>query len=152
MDDMAGGAQVPAAPAQTLRAPAPLAQERPVGELVKLMSGQVLVLVRGELRLARLEMVRKGEQVGAGIGMLSGGGLVALYGLACLIACVVLALSEALAVWLSALIVGVALLAVAGIAALMGKGRLPQAAPPVPGEAVSSVKADVEEIRERARR
>ena len=54
--------------------------------------------------------------------------------------------------WLAALIVGAALLAIAGVAALMGKGRIKQATPPVPAEAVESVKADVEEIKERARR
>jgi hypothetical protein len=84
--------------------------------------------------------------------MLSGGGLVALYGVGCLIACAVLAISLALAAWLAALIVGAALLAVAGIAALAGKARMQRAAPPVPQEAVESVKADVREIKERARR
>jgi len=77
---------------------------------------------------------------------------VALYGLGCLIACVIIAISGVLAAWLAALIVGAVLLAVAGVAALIGKGRLQRVAPPVPQETVSSVKADVEEIKERARR
>ena len=64
----------------------------------------------------------------------------------------VLAISTGLAGWLAALIVGVALLAVAGTAALLGKGRLQKNAPPVPTEAVDSVKTDVEVIKERARR
>jgi hypothetical protein len=34
----------------------------------------------------------------------------------------------------------------------VGKGRLQKATPPVPEETVSSVKTDVEEIKERARR
>jgi len=162
MNHVADGAQAPSVPAQapaarTQSGPAAAAQtapaqERSTGELVKLMSEQVSVLVRDELKLAQTEMTRKGKQAGAGIGMLGGGGLVALYGLGCLIACVVLAISEALAAWLAALIVGVALLAVAGAAALMGKGRLQKATPPVPREAVGSVKTDVEEIKERARR
>jgi hypothetical protein len=57
-----------------------------------------------------------------------------------------------LAGWLSALIVGAALLAVAGAAALVGKSRLQKAAPPVPAATVDSVKTDVEEIKQRARR
>jgi hypothetical protein len=122
------------------------------GELVKQLSEQVSALVRDELKLAQAEMTRKGKQAGVGIGMLSGGGLIALYGLGCLIACVVLAISEGLAAWLAALIVGVALLAVAGAAALMGKSRLQKATPPVPKETVGSVKTDVEVIKERARR
>ena len=127
-------------------------QERPTAELVKQLSEQISVLVRDELKLAQLEMTRKGKRAGIGIGMLGGGGLVALYGLGCLIACVIIALSGVLAAWLAALIVGAALLAVAGVAARIGKGRLQQATPPVPEETVSSVKTDVEEIKERARR
>jgi lipopolysaccharide export LptBFGC system permease protein LptF len=127
-------------------------QERPTAELVKLLSQQVSVLVRDELKLAQLEMTRKGKRAGIGIGMLGGGGLVALYGVGCLIACVIIAISGVLAAWLAALIVGAALLAVAGAAVLMGKGRLQKATPPMPQETVTSVKADVEEIKGKARR
>ncbi len=128
------------------------APERSTGELIKLMSEQVSTLVRDELKLAQLEMTRKGKQAGIGAGMLGGGGVIALYGIGCLIACVIIAISRVLAPWLSALVVGAALLAVAGIAALVGKARLQQAAPPVPREAVQSVKADVDEIKERTHR
>jgi hypothetical protein len=75
-----------------------------------------------------------------------------LYAVGCLLACAIIALSGVVAAWLAALIVGAVLLAVAGVAALIGKGRLQRATPPVPKETVSSVKADVEEIKERARR
>jgi uncharacterized membrane protein YqjE len=130
----------------------PPAQERSAAELVKQLSEQVSVLVRDELKLAQLEMTRKGKQAGIGLGVLGGSGLVALYGLGCLIACVIIAISGVLAAWLAALIVGAALLAVAGVAALIGKSRLQKATPPVPEEAVSSVKTDIEEIKGRARR
>jgi len=131
---------------------APPSEERSTGELVKQLSEQVSVLVREEVKLAQLEMTRKGKQFGVGAGMISGGGLIALYGAGCLIACAVLAISEALAAWLAALIVGLVLLAVAGAAAQLGRGRLKKAVPPVPVDTVDSVKADVEEIKERARR
>jgi hypothetical protein len=120
--------------------------------LVKQLSEQISVLVRDEMKLAQLEMTRKGKQAGMGVGMLGGSGLIALYGIGCLIACVVIAISGAIAAWLAALIVGIALLAVAAATALMGKGRLQRATPPVPEEAVSSVKADVTAIKEGARR
>jgi Flp pilus assembly protein TadB len=128
------------------------APERSTGDLIKQMSEQVSTLVRDELKLAQLEMTRKGKQAGIGVGMFGGSGLIALYGLGCLIACAVLGISRVLAPWLSALVVGVALLAVAGIAALLGKSRLQKATPPVPKEAAQSVKTDVEEIKERTRR
>ena len=128
------------------------AQEHSTGELVKQMTEQVSTLVRDELKLAQVEMTRKGKQAGLGAGLLGGGGLIALYGVGCLIACAIIGLSHVVQPWLAALIVGAALLAIAGVAALMGKGRIQQATPPVPTEAVDSVKADVEEIKERARR
>jgi len=130
----------------------PPAQERSTGELVKLLSEQVSVLVRDELKLAQLEMTRKGRQAGVGVGMLGGSSVIALYGVACLVACAIIALSGAVAAWLAALIVGTALLAAAAAAALAGKGHLQKATPPVPEQTVDSIKTDVEEIKERARR
>lgn len=127
-------------------------ETRSTGELVKQLSEQVTVLIRDELKLAQLEMTRKGKQAGVGAGLLGGSGLVALYGVGCLIACAVIAISGVVAAWLAALIVGAALLAAAAVAALIGKGRLQKAVPPVPEEAVGSVRADVEEIKERTRR
>ena len=127
-------------------------QDASAGELVKQLSEQVSVLVRNELRLAQLEMTRKGKQAGTGFGLMGGGGLIALYGVGCLIACVIIAISGELAAWLSALIVGVALLVVATVAAMVGRGRLRRGTPPLPREAIGSVREDVEEIKERARR
>lgn len=140
MEHTADGAQPPAS------------EERSAGDLVKQLSEQVSALVRDELKLAQLEMTRKGKQAGSGAGLLGGGALVALYGIGCLIACVVLALSGVVSAWAAALIVGAVLLAVAAVLALLGKGRLQRATPPVPAQAVDSIKTDVEEIRERAHR
>jgi uncharacterized membrane protein YqjE len=127
-------------------------QQPSTGELVKRLSEQVSVLVRGELKLAQLEMTRKGKQAGIGAGMFGVSGLIALYGLACLLAGAILGLSRVLEPWLAALSVGAALLAVSAVAALTGKARLKRAAPLVPAQAADGVKADVNEIRERAHR
>jgi uncharacterized membrane protein YqjE len=127
-------------------------QDRSTGELVKQLSEQVSVLVRDELKLAQLEMTRKGKQAGLGVGLFGSSGLVALYAVGCLIACAIIAISGVVTAWLAALIVGAALLAIAGAAALIGRGRLQKATPPVPEQAVGSVKTDVEEIKERVRR
>jgi len=132
--------------------PLPDDEEHSIGELVKMMSEQASVLIRDELKLAQLEMTSKGKQAAAGAGMFGASGLVALYGVGCLIACAIIAISGVVSAWLAALIVGAALLAVAGLVALLGKGRMRKAAPPLPEQAVADVKADVEEIRERARR
>ena len=46
------------------------AQEHSTGELVKQMTEQVATLVRDELKLAQVEMTRKGKQAGLGAGLL----------------------------------------------------------------------------------
>ena len=128
------------------------AREQSTGELVKQVTEQVSLLVRDELKLAQLEMTSKGKEAGKGAGMLGGAGLVALYGVACLIACAIIAISHVLPAWLAALIIGAALLAVAAVVSAVGRSHLRKATPPTPTEAVESVKTDVEEVRERARR
>jgi Putative Actinobacterial Holin-X, holin superfamily III len=130
----------------------PGSRENSTGELVKMMSEQVSVLIRDELKLAQLEMTSKGKQAALGAGMFGVGGMVAVYGVGCLLACAIIAISGVVTAWLAALIVGVALLAAAGGLTLMGKGRLRKATPPLPAQAVADVKADVEEIKERAQR
>jgi hypothetical protein len=130
----------------------PGGREHSTGELVKTMTEQVSVLIRDELKLAQLEMTSKGKQAALGAGMFGAGGVVALYGVGCLLACAIIAISGVVAAWLAALIVGVALLAAAGGLTLMGRGRLRKATPPVPAQAVADVKADVQEIKERAQR
>ncbi len=126
--------------------------EQSTAELVKQVTEQVSTLVRGELKLAQLEMGGKAKQAGKGAGMMGAGGLVALYGAACLIACVIIAISHSLQPWLSALIVGAALLIVAGVLAALGRSHMKRATPAMPTETVDSVKADVAEIKERVTR
>ena len=124
------------------------ADDRSVADLVKDISELIPRLVRDEIKLAQIDLTRKGKQAGMGAGMLSGGGLIALYGIGCLIAAAIIAIAGAIAAWLSALIVGAALLAVAGIAAMAGRARLRKASPPVPEQAMASVQADIREIKD----
>ncbi len=127
-------------------------QQHSTAELVKLLSEQVSVLVRDELKLAKLEMTSKGRQAAVGAGMFGGSGVVAFYGVGCLLACAIIAIAGVVSAWLAALIVGVALLVTAAVVALLGKQRMRKAAPPMPEEAVAGVKADVEEIKESVHR
>jgi uncharacterized membrane protein YqjE len=122
------------------------------GELVKQLTEQVSRLIRDELKLAEYEMTRKAKRMGRGAGMFGGSGLVALYGIGCLLAAAIIGLASVLPAWAAALIVGGALLVIAGVAALMGKSQVSKAVPPMPEQTVQSVKADVEEIKERAHR
>jgi membrane protein len=120
------------------------------GELVKQLSEQVSRLVRDELKLAGNEMASKGSKAAKGAGLFGGSGVIALFGVGCLLASAIAGLALVLAIWLAALIVGAALLAVAGVAVLIGRRQLQRAVPPVPQQAVESVKADVQAIKEGA--
>lgn len=123
--------------------------ERPVAQLVQDLSQQTATLVRQELRLAQLEMTQKGKKAGIGLGLFGGAGVIAFYGVGVVIAAAVLALATAVDGWLSALIVAVVLFAVAGVAALVGKKEVAEAAPPVPEQAIDSTQKDVQEIKDR---
>jgi uncharacterized membrane protein YqjE len=124
------------------------ADGRSTAELVKLASEQVSHLVRDELRLAQVELSRKGKQAGIGAGMLGGAGVMALYGGAALLATVVLLLALVMPAWLAALIVGVVLLFIAGGMAMIGRARVKRATPPVPERAVDSLKEDIGTVAE----
>jgi hypothetical protein len=123
-----------------------------VGELIQQLSQQTSTLIRQEMRLATSELQQKGKRAGIGAGMFGAAGVVALYGGGALIAAAILGIGTFLEPWIAAVIVGVVLLAIAGILALTGKKQVEQAGPPVPEQAVESTKRDVDEVkRARAR-
>ena len=123
-----------------------------VGELVGQATEQLSELVRQEVRLAKEELAQKGRRVGRGGGLLGAAGAVAYVGLMALAATSAAALSLVLPVWAAALIVTAVLFLVAGVLARTGRAQLGRAAPPMPEEALDSVRADVDEIKERAHR
>jgi uncharacterized membrane protein YqjE len=127
------------------------AQDASTGELVGRLSQQMSTLVRDEIRLAQLDLTEKGKRAGIGAGALGGAGAVAYLGLATLIAAAVLGLAEAVPAWLSALIIGIVVLAVAGGLALFGKNKVQSATPAVPTEAVEGLKQDVQTVKEHRR-
>ena len=71
----------------------PPEREASTGEPVKQLSEQVSTLVRHELKMARLELTRKGRFAGSGIGLYGASGLVALYAIACLLAAAIIAIA-----------------------------------------------------------
>lgn len=121
--------------------------EPSTGELISKLSADVSTLVRDELRLATAEMSGKAKKAGLGAGMFGAAGLLALYGVAVLLAAIVAALDLVMPLWLAALIVAVVLLIAAGIAALMGKNKVSEVGSPVPERTVESVKADVAAVK-----
>lgn len=128
--------------------PAPSAQtDVSTGHLVGQLSEQTSRLIRDEIQLAQAELKASAKHGALGAGMFGAAGVVALYGLAVLLAAAVAALALVLPVWASALIVAVVLLIVAAVIALLGKRQVSQASP-TPQRTVDSVKRDVKEIKE----
>jgi uncharacterized membrane protein YqjE len=127
------------------------ASDASTAQLVSRLGEQVSTLIRSELRLAQLELQQKGKRAGIGVGLFGGAGIVALFGAGALVACAILALALVMDAWLAALIVGVVLLAVAGILALLGRRQVQQATPPLPTEAVEGLKQDIQTVKERRR-
>jgi Putative Actinobacterial Holin-X, holin superfamily III len=120
--------------------------EQSTAELVQQATEQVSRLVREELQLAKLELAKKGRNAGIGAGLFGGAGLFAVYGSAVLVAAAVLGLAVVLPGWAAALVIGGALVLLAGLLALIGRGRVKKAVPPVPEDAVRSVRADIDAV------
>ena len=127
--------------------PADTPSEPSIGTLVSQLSTQLPELIRSELRLAQAEVTEKGKRAGIGLGMFSAAGLLAFFGAATLIATLVLVLDTFLPAWAAALIVAVLLFAVAAVAALLGKKKVAEAAPPKPERAIESIKRDVATVK-----
>jgi uncharacterized membrane protein YqjE len=121
--------------------------DQSVGELVNQLSRQTSSLIRQELRLAQTELQEKGKRVGIGAGMFGGAGLVALYAVGALVAAAIIGIGTLLEPWIAAAVVGVVLLAVAGVLALTGRRQVERGTPPLPEQAIESAKRDVDEVK-----
>jgi hypothetical protein len=98
-------------------------------------------LVR-DIELAKQEMSEKVKQARVGAGMLAATGILALCALGALTAAAILALAIVLPAWSSALIVDGAWALLTLVVALVGRGKLEKATPPVPKEAIRAVRDD----------
>ena len=121
--------------------------KKSLGSLLGSLPELISRLVRGEIQLAKTELVTKLKEAGVGAGLLVGAALFGFFLLAVLITAGVLGLATVVAPWLAALIVAAVLLVVTGVLALLGVKALKKGVPPVPQQAVDSVKADVAALK-----
>ena len=119
-------------------------RERPLGELLRMLSQETTTLVKQELDLAKAEVQQKGKQAGVGAGFLGGAGVAGLLALGALTACLILALANVMPDWLAALIVAALWGIVAAVLGLRGRDKVKDAAPPVPEQTAETLKEDVE--------
>lgn len=121
------------------------AGEDGIGSLVGDLIGDLQDIVRGEVRLAKAELREDAMTIGRGAAMVAIGAFLGLIGLTFLMLAIAYILYEEVGLdrWLSVGIVAVALLALAAILALVGKGRL-SAASLKPEQTIASLKEDQE--------
>ncbi|WP_413451942.1 phage holin family protein [Georgenia phoenicis] len=118
-----------------------------VGELVARVSDQFSRILRGELELIQVKATEKAKKVGVGAGLLAGAALFGFFAFALLLTTAVLGLAEALPAWLSALIVAVVLLVIAGVLALLGKKQIQAGPTPSAEETKANLKADIDAVK-----
>ncbi|OBG80647.1 hypothetical protein A5699_10410 [Mycobacterium sp. E802] len=127
-------------------APKPIS-DASTAELLGQLQQQTTRLIRDELRLAQREFQDSARHAGIGAGLISAAGLLAVLGLATVIAAAVAALSLVLPVWAAAVIVAAVLFLGAGVAAMVSRNQVQQV-PPRAAESVDSVKQDLDELKE----
>jgi VIT1/CCC1 family predicted Fe2+/Mn2+ transporter len=125
-------------------------REQPIGDLARDLTRDLSLLVRQEVELAKSEMTQKGRVAAPGLGMIGAAGVVALMAAGAMTAFAVIVLAVFLPDWLSALVVGAVLAAVAYGLAMRGKERVEQAGSPMPEQTIETVKEDVEWAKTRA--
>ena len=127
----------------------PVRSGRPVAALLSDLARETSTLVRQEIALLKAELSESLARIGAGAGALVAGGVIAFSGWLALVAAAILGLSYVLAPWLSALIVGLVVIALGAGLALFGKSRL-KADALVPHRTLNSLREDEAWIRDQA--
>lgn len=116
-----------------------------VGDLVKNITDDVKVLVRGEVELAKSELSASAKNAGAGAGMFGAAGYLALNAVSLLFLAGALALAMLVPLPLGFVLMAVILLVIAGILALIGKSRIKKVKGPE--ETVSEAKATGDAVK-----
>ena len=125
--------------------------EQAVGDIIKAISGDVKELVRDEVQLAKAELVPVAKTGGIGAGLLAGAAFFGVSAVFILYFCVVYVLVRlGLPEWASFLIVGAALLVLAGLLGAIGfsmvkKVKAPQRTITQAKETVAAVKASAQQ-------
>jgi predicted phage tail protein len=115
--------------------------------LVQRLSEDSTALVRSEIELAKSEVKDGVTTIGRAAAFGAVAGMLALLALFAFVQAGIYGLAHAVALWLSALIIGGAVLVLAGLIGLLA-ARSAKRAKPVPTQAVEEAKVTAESIRE----
>ena len=123
--------------------PAEQKDERSLGELFGELGQQTSILVRDEIRLAKMEMTNKAAEASKKMGLVGAGGVVAHAGLLAVLAGIIaiLAETEALPLWGSAFLVGFVSVAAGYVMTRVGVTALKRM-DLMPRETVATLKED----------
>jgi uncharacterized membrane protein YqjE len=109
-------------------------------------------LVKGEIELAKLELIAKGKKFGVGAGLIAAALIVLLLFVTMLLTAAVLGLGEIMPPWLAALLVALVLLIVAAVLAFIGYKSVQKALPPTPERTLINLQTDVNVLKGNGRR
>ena len=122
--------------------------ERSLGDLFAELARETSTLVRQEVQLAKAELTQSASEAGRGIASLVAGGAIAYAGFLFLLLAVVLGLWDAgLEPWLSALIVGLVVVAIGAFLVMRARESL-KPANLAPRRTVETLKEDQEWAKE----
>ena len=121
--------------------------KKSVFALIGELPGIISTLIRDEIEQIKRELVTRLKAAGIGVALFAGAAVFLYFAAFPLMAAIVLGLGQALPYWLAALILGVLLVIIAAVLVLVGLSRLKKGVPPVPKEAVDSVKDDVKAFK-----
>jgi VIT1/CCC1 family predicted Fe2+/Mn2+ transporter len=122
--------------------------DRTTAELIGELGQQASRLVRDEIWLAKQEMIQKARRAGTGAGLLGGAVVIVVYAIGAIVLAIIAGLDEAMPLWAAALVTAALLLGLAAVVGLVGRGQLRRATPPLPVEAVDSIKQDVATVKD----
>ena len=127
---------------------AQLRDERSLGDLFSDLSRETTTLVRKEVQLAKAELTQSATEAARGIGMLAAGGAIAYAGLLFLLLAIVFGLIEAgWDAWLSALVVGLVVVAIGAVLVMRARESL-KPANLAPRRTIETLKEDQEWAKE----
>ncbi len=114
---------------------------------VKAIKSRTQALVQLNIELAKLEGKEKATAVGIAGGLGAVAAVLLVYAIGFAFAAIAAALSEALSLWLSLLIVAGMLVLAAGIAGFLAKRLVRKASPPMPTQAIEEAGRTVETLQ-----
>ena len=123
------------------------ARSRSLFALISDLPRLIVTLLKAELAHLKTEFAEKAKHAGVGIGLMVVAAALAFFALGTLVAAAVFGLAVVLPGWLSALIVAVVLLLIAGLLVLLGVSSLKRINGVAPQRTIASIKEDSEAFK-----